>query len=72
MNWNDGIPPHSENTEFVVRLVDGSERCVRRMPTLDLSNLFFTDCTHPAQNAYCADSMISAWRVVHNYVLADK
>jgi hypothetical protein len=42
-------------------------RTVIRRPTLDFSSLWFTDCQHPAQNAYCAESNIVAWRIVPQF-----
>ena len=32
-------------------------------PFLDPYNLFFTDCTHPAQNAYCNRNSIVKWKI---------
>ena len=46
-----------------VQLIDDSVREVHRRPTVDFSSLWFTDCTHPAQNAYCPESKIKAWRL---------
>lgn len=64
--WSEGVPRLIDGAVFDVRLKDGQQRQCRRIPTLDWSSLFFTDCTHPAQNAYCADSLITSWRVSPN------
>lgn len=40
---------------------------VRRVsfrPSVDYASLFFDDCQHPAQNAYCDPKSIMAWRYV--------
>jgi hypothetical protein len=65
-DWAEGVPEFIDGALFDVILKDGQQRQCRRIPTLDWSNLFFTDCTHPAQNSFCADSLISAWRVTPN------
>lgn len=46
-----------------VCLDDDTVRLVRRRPLVDYSSLWFVDCSHPAQNAYCSDMKIKAWRI---------
>ena len=65
-NWADGLPAFIADTVFDVRLKDGQQRQCQRAFGFGESNLYFTDCTHPMQNAYCADSLIDAWRVSPN------
>lgn len=64
--WADGLPAFIADTVFDVRLKDGQQRQCQRAFGFGESNLYFTDCTHPMQNAYCADSLIDAWRVSPN------
>ena len=47
-----------------VQTNDNEVRRVQRRPSVDFETLWFVDCTHPAQNAYCQKSRIKAWRVV--------
>jgi hypothetical protein len=54
--------PRINNIEFQVQLKDDSVRTVNLRPLLDHWTLWFTDCTHPLQNAICNDSQIVAWR----------
>jgi hypothetical protein len=61
--WIDGKPGYIPGAEFDVLLNDGTTRTCKRISSLDWSNLFYTDCTHPAQNAFCADTNIKSWRV---------
>ena len=42
---------------------DTIRNCVRR-PRCDYSTLWFTDCTHPLQNAICSPDYVKAWRLV--------
>lgn len=56
--------PMLNGVDFIeVQLDDDSVRTVQRRPLVDYSSLWFIDCTHPAQNAYCAESKIKAWRI---------
>lgn len=44
-----------------------SDETLRRVsfrPSVDYASLFFDDCQHPAQNAYCDPKSIMAWRYV--------
>lgn len=61
-SWLSGQPVFKDGAEFEVMLDDGSIRQCKRYPSIDYGNLFFTDCTHPAQNAYCSNNAIKAWR----------
>jgi hypothetical protein len=56
--------PMVNGYDFQVHLKDGTLRRVGRRPTIDYSSLFFKDCTHPAQNAFCSSENIQAWRLV--------
>lgn len=59
----EGLPPLIDGATFEVWITDGSTRRVARDPGLDWSSLFFQDCTHPAQNAYCSPDIIAGWRL---------
>lgn len=63
--WFEGQPAFKDGAEFEVKLEDGSVRPCRRIETLDYTSLFFTDCTHPQQNAYCSPDRIKVWRFKH-------
>lgn len=61
--WHTGKPSPSILEEIEVMMEDsGKVRRVLRIPELDYGNFFFTDCTHPAQNAYCWMGNVKAWR----------
>lgn len=45
--------------EICIVIVRGHEREARWSP--DNGCFFFTDCTHPAQNAYCAVDSVEEW-----------
>jgi hypothetical protein len=49
--------------ELEVLTTDMQHRTVMTKPLLDPSTLWFTDCTHPAQNAYCNRNSIIKWRL---------
>jgi len=55
--------PYTPDAVFDVFMDNGHIRKVRRNLSLDYSNLFYMDCTHPAQNAYCTQDQVKAWRV---------
>ena len=57
------VPILSDIKSFQMQLKDGQIREVHRKLTVDSINLWFADCTHPAQNAYCNDESIAYWRV---------
>jgi len=59
-NWQYTRAPLIEGIELEVtrRGFDGS----RSVKVTD-GQMFFTDCEHPAQNAYCCNESIEAWRV---------
>jgi len=59
-DWQDGNPPLTEGIELEVCRTgfDGA----RSVKCSD-GQFFFTDCRHPAQNAYCCNESIEAWRV---------
>ena len=54
--------PRINGAEFQVQLRDNSVRSVKVNPLKDHWTLWFTDCTHPMQNAICDDFQIIAWR----------
>ncbi len=56
--------PMLNGVDFIdVQLLDDSVRVVKRRPLVDYTSLWFADCDHPAQNSYCAESRIKAWRI---------
>ena len=55
--------PNIDGASFQVWTDSGGTRTCRRYPARDQFSLWFTDCTHPAQNAYCAQDSIQAWRI---------
>lgn len=42
----------------------GQVRRVHRKPNIDFGSLWYSDWTHPMQNAYCSESNVKAWRVI--------
>jgi len=56
-----GLPPHS-GVEYELLMRNGQRRTAKVLPHLDAHSLFFTDCTHPEQNAYCNIERVKAWR----------
>lgn len=62
-DWVNGNPPYSIEAELEVKMSDGSMRTCKKIPAIDYGNLFFTDCTHAEQNAYCDRKKIISWRV---------
>lgn len=60
--WEAGMPPFVVGVKFDVLLKNGEQRRVERNQALDWANLFFTDCTHPMQNAFCAPDSVVKWR----------
>jgi hypothetical protein len=56
--------PMLNGVDFIdVQLTNDTVRLVQRRPIVDYGSLWFADCTHPAQNAYCSTSLIKAWRI---------
>ena len=55
--------PMVNGYDFQVHLTNGTVRRVGRRPIVDYWSLFFKDCTHPAQNAYCSTDDIKAWKL---------
>jgi hypothetical protein len=67
MDWIIGCRiPLDCGSKFQVQTKADQVREVERKPNLDYSTLWFTDCTHPAQNAVCSESYIKAWRFSEN------
>ena len=62
-NWVEGYPPIGMKDEVEMQLIDGQYRTAKRSMTTQSNSLFFTDCIHSLQNAYCDQLMIRAWRV---------
>lgn len=61
MDWEtEERMPIIHNAYFHV-IVNNEVRRVVRCPDWDA--LFFTDCTHPAQNVHCDSSKITAWKL---------
>lgn len=55
--------PQIDGAKFQVWLTNDQVRRVERRPYLDWASLWFTDCTHAIQNAYCSPDYIQAWRI---------
>jgi len=49
--------------ELLVLMDDMSYRKCKMMPAIDAYNLYYTDCTHPLQNAYCDRNRIVKWKI---------
>ncbi len=66
MDWIIGnlIPFTLDDVAFELWMKNGNTRKASRKPSLDYSNLFFDDCTHPSQNALCNNSDVMAWRLL--------
>jgi hypothetical protein len=64
MDWihSNRIPPIS-GASFQIWTTSGSTRTCRRRPERDPCALWFTDCTHPLQQAWCDPDVIKAWRI---------
>ena len=56
--------PRIAGESFQVQTKLNDVRTVEFRPDTDCFSLWFTDCTHPAQNALCNDECIKAWRVI--------
>ena len=57
------LPILKDDASFQVQLKDGQTRSVCRKPRLDFTSLWFIDCSHPMQNAYCDEDSIAYWRI---------
>ena len=55
--------PFLEDVVFQVQTTADDVRECRRIPNRDWSTLWFTDCTHPTQNAICHESNIKTWKI---------
>ena len=64
MNEYSYLPiPFDVNAQFTILMNNGHFRkCTRRL-NLDLANLWFTDCTHPMQQALVDQNKIVKWKI---------
>lgn len=62
-NWVEGLPPTDMYDEIEIQIIGGQHRTAKRTMTTQSNSLFFTDCKHSMQNAYCDQLMIHAWRI---------
>lgn len=70
MDWqHEGLPPFVDGLHFEIWRGNGEVRKVWR-PCFPDGFLHYEDCTHPAQNAYCPDSDVQAWRVCQPQAIA--
>ena len=56
--------PMANGVDIEVYTKHGDVRKVSRRPHVDFSSLWYTDCTHQLQNAFCSSSDIQAWRFI--------
>lgn len=64
MDWeHEGRPPLIPNAQFEVWTTRGDVRLVHRQNG-GFGSMLYDDCTHPAQNAYCGENEVMAWRIV--------
>lgn len=56
--------PRKAGTEYEVWLGRDEVRRCAMNPAIDFSNLFYTDCTNPLQNAAVPEERILAWRPI--------
>lgn len=62
--WTQGNDlPYVGNPLFEVMLDGGFKRVVQRDHWQATGTLFFKDCAHPLQNAFCDASQIRQWRI---------
>ena len=59
-----GNPPCIQG-ELLVLMNNMQFRRAKIIPTLDAYNLYFIDCSHPMQNAYCNRLEIVKWKKVN-------
>jgi len=52
-SFKKGAPVFDDTKEFVVVTRDGDVRTARFSRSFDYGNMIFSDCSHPAQNAFC-------------------
>lgn len=68
MDWQTDEKMPCVPVEFDVWLTDGSVRRVKCAQSFIGGTIQFMDCTHPAQNAYCAPLRVVGWRVAGNHL----
>lgn len=61
--WIKGQPPLGILKKMDVWIDNDHIREAQAIPSIDYSSLFFTDCTHPMQNAFCPRERIVAYRI---------
>lgn len=62
MDWIHSRPPWLIDREIEVWSPYYGLRSAAVLPSLDTTSLWFTDCNHALQNAYCDRNRIEAWR----------
>jgi hypothetical protein len=60
--WSKGPICPQQGQKFELLMTDGTRRDAEHRPERDYTSLWFTDCTHPLQNALVWEGAVDSWR----------